>query len=340
MTKKVLISGYVGFSNFGDDAMLSVLVKHLKEKGCEITALSSDVKATKEQFKINALYYKSPASILKGILFSDIVISGGGNLIQNETSTMSLLYYLFIILLSKLFFKKVILFSQGIGPVRGFFQTLLSKLILKTADMITVRDVYSQRILSKWGINSRFSYDAVWNLNTLEYSPQNIIGVQLRNFDSFHKDFYLNLAKYIDMFFSDCEIRIYAMENKNDASECYKLEKALKTRNMLLNTKVILYKNVEETIQEFSKLKYLIGMRLHANILGLKYGIKILPVSYSVKVRNLAYEFDIKFAEAAEDIGWHDLLTELTAYEQNNPKIENARKRQFEWSYIDSIIDK
>ncbi|HIT55781.1 TPA: polysaccharide pyruvyl transferase CsaB, partial [Candidatus Galligastranaerophilus intestinigallinarum] len=39
--KKVLISGYIGFQNFGDDVLLAVLTKHLKEKNCEITAFSS-----------------------------------------------------------------------------------------------------------------------------------------------------------------------------------------------------------------------------------------------------------------------------------------------------------
>ncbi len=338
--KKVLISGYIGFKNFGDDVMLQTLVHHLKEKGCQITALSSDVNSTKENFGINALYYKSPSAILKGILTTDILISGGGNLIQNETSTLSLLYYLFIIFLSKLFFKKVIIFSQGIGPVRGRFFKWLSAAILRKADIITVRDIYSQRILSKRKINSKFTYDACWSFKTPPYNPQNIVGLQVRDYDCFHKDFYKNIAKYTDMFFSDYEIRIYSMENKNDAKECYNLEKALKLRNSNLRTKVVLYKNPDTVAEEFSHLKYLIAMRLHATILGLKYGVKVLPVSYSVKVRNLAYEFNLQFIDASEEGNIHGILTDLTLSDSENSEIENARKRQFEWSYIDTIIDK
>lgn len=338
--KKVLISGYIGFSNFGDDAMLKVLVDHLKEKNCKITALTSDIKETKEVFGINALYYKNLWAILGGILKSDIVISGGGNLFQNETSTLSLLYYLFIIFAAKLFFKKVIIFSQGIGPVNGKIQVFLTKLILKTVNMTTVRDIYSQRILSGWKIPSKYTYDALWNFETPEYNPKGIVGIQLRDYKYLHKDFYKNLAKYVDMFFSDYEIRIYSMQNRTDANECYKFEKALKARNMSLKTKVVLYKNPDQIAEEFSELNYLIAMRLHANILGLKYGIRILPVSYSVKVRNLAYEFDLQYAEASEEGALHGILTELTSNGQNNSKIENARKRKFEWSYIDTIIDK
>jgi len=79
-------------------------------------------------------------------------------------------------------------------------------------------------------------------------------------------------------------------------------------------------------------------LRLHANILGLKLGIKTLPVSYSVKVRNLAYEFDIKHLEASEEPELHGILTELTTQPQENAKIENARKRKFERSYLDNFF--
>lgn len=340
MAKKVLISGYIGFANFGDDAMLSVLVDYLKNKNCDITALSSNPELTKKIFDIKSLYYKSPISILKGIYSSDILISGGGNLIQNETSTLSLLYYLFVILLAKLMFKKVILFSQGIGPVKGFLPVLLSKIILKLPDLITVRDIYSQRILTKWGIKSKFTYDAVWNIETLEYKPKDIVGIQVRDYKLLHKDFYKKLAQYIDSFFSQYKIKIFAFQNSNDLKECAKLQRELRIRNKQIDVTIVPYDDPKQVIQDFSNLKYLIAMRLHANILGLKYGIKVLPISYSVKVRNLAYEFDLKYAEAPEDIEFHPLLRDLTSEEQDNSKIQDARKRKFEWGFLDTIFNK
>ena len=340
MNKKVLISGYIGFSNFGDDALLSVLVDYLKTKNSDITAFSSNPDETTKKFGIKSLYYKDLTSIFKGISSTDVLISGGGNLIQNETSTLSLFYYLFIIFLAKLMFKKVVLFSQGIGPVKGFFSTLFTKLILKTADLIIVRDVYSQRLLTKWGIHSKYSNDAVWSFETPEYNPQEIVGVQVRNYKYLHKDFYKFLAKYIDMFFSQYKIKIFSFQNSTDVKECFNLQKELRIRNSNIDSEIVYYNNPKQTAEEFSKLKYLIGMRLHANILGLKLGIKTLPISYSVKVRNLAYEYDIKFAEASEEPDLHPLLRDLTAETQDNPKIENAKKRKFEWGYLDNFFEK
>ena len=70
MAKKALISGYIGFSNFGDDAMLEVLSDYLKSKDYEITALSADPKLTKETFKIKSVYYKDFFVILKDTLLN------------------------------------------------------------------------------------------------------------------------------------------------------------------------------------------------------------------------------------------------------------------------------
>ena len=51
MKKRFVLSGYFGFKNFGDEAILSVLVKKLQADGHRITIISSDPQYTKKQFK-------------------------------------------------------------------------------------------------------------------------------------------------------------------------------------------------------------------------------------------------------------------------------------------------
>ena len=44
MSKKALVSGYIGFSNFGDDVIFAILTRHLRAKGVEVKALSANPK--------------------------------------------------------------------------------------------------------------------------------------------------------------------------------------------------------------------------------------------------------------------------------------------------------
>ena len=67
MPKKVVISGYYGFDNFGDDAILSVLCDKLKALHADITVISSNpnknsttsnesiCKSVKDAFKFKSL---------------------------------------------------------------------------------------------------------------------------------------------------------------------------------------------------------------------------------------------------------------------------------------------
>lgn len=124
---KVLISGYYGFKNFGDEAILSVLVSHLKEIGADITVFSSDTVYTSKKYSVNSVRSFYMPDVLKEIQNTDVLISGGGSLLQDVTSLKSLVYYSFIIALALLFNKKVIIFAQGIGPVNNKFAQFIVK---------------------------------------------------------------------------------------------------------------------------------------------------------------------------------------------------------------------
>ena len=121
--KRVLVSGYIGFNNFGDEAIFYALSSHLKALGYDISALCGNVDEVRQKYGVEAHYFKDFKTILKEISKCDILISGGGSLLQNKTSNFSLFYYLGIILLAKLFNKKTIIFAQGIEPIVGKIPT-------------------------------------------------------------------------------------------------------------------------------------------------------------------------------------------------------------------------
>ena len=105
MTKYV-ISGYIGFDNFGDEAIAQVLTSYLKASGAEkITVLSSNPEKTANFYGVDSINF---LKFLRPIIESDVLISGGGSLLQDITSLKSLIYYLAVITTALVLNKKVL----------------------------------------------------------------------------------------------------------------------------------------------------------------------------------------------------------------------------------------
>lgn len=139
--KKILLVGFYGCGNLGDDALLFALLSRYKREEYHVTVTMGREKLHGFSLpcEIKAVYRKG-FSMICSLLRSDNVIFGGGSLLQNTTGQASLCYYLFLILLSKLFHKRVYLISAGLGPIRGKFSRRLCGKIVSLCDGITLRD--------------------------------------------------------------------------------------------------------------------------------------------------------------------------------------------------------
>ena len=116
---KVVISGYYGFNNIGDESILTAIISNIKDniEDIDITVLSKDPELTYKNHEVDAINRRDIFGIIKEIKNCDLLISGGGSLLQDVTSSRSILYYLAIILIGIFFKKKVMIYSQGIGPI-------------------------------------------------------------------------------------------------------------------------------------------------------------------------------------------------------------------------------
>ena len=282
MTRYV-ISGYIGFDNFGDEAIVKVLTSYLKKRGAEkITVLSSNPNKTRELYEVDSEYF---LDFYKPILNSDVLISGGGSLLQDITSLKSLIYYLTIIVVALVLSKKVIIFAQGFSKFRTRIGKFITKFVLKYCDKIFVRDVKSQEILKEMNLESEIISDPAFALE-IKDTKKSGIGVQLRNFHTLSDKFLNTLAEEIALRFKNEEINLISLQDSIDLPVLEKFAQ-------ILNKKGISYKitknlTIDECINEFSKLEYLIGMRFHANLVAAKAGAKILGINYDIKVANLA----------------------------------------------------
>ena len=118
MGKNVAVSGYYGFDNFGDEAILTCIVDHLRSRGSNVAVISNNPKKTASMMQVFSVKNFNLLAVFALLANSDVLISGGGSLLQDVTSFKSLLYYSLVIKMAQLLGKKVIIFAQGIGPLQ------------------------------------------------------------------------------------------------------------------------------------------------------------------------------------------------------------------------------
>lgn len=334
--KKVLISAYVGFNNFGDEAIFYVLSNHLKMLGFDVSVLCGSKNSTKEKYNAKTYAYKNPIQILKAILTCDILISGGGSLLQNKTSNFSLYYYLFIIFLAKLFFKKVIIFAQGFEKIKGAFSPFLTKNILKLADLITVRDQKSKDYLKTLKINSTLVSDPAYLLTEKVEPCKNKEGlvVNLRDSKGMEEKFLEILAESIYKYYKG-KISVLSFQDELDEKICLQFVEKLK--KLGLDANYISAKPIFETIEILNNARYLISERLHGLIVANPLKTKVFALSYDDKIKTLCEEINIPSIDIY-NYSKNELDKKLDEF-FNHHLNEVHHYRRFNWDSIDNMLN-
>lgn len=317
---KYLVSGYIGFDNFGDEAIAKVVTSKLKDLQAEkITLLSSNPEKTAKLYEVNSEHY---LRFFKPILETDVLISGGGSLLQDITSLKSLIYYLAVIVTALVFNKKVIIFAQGFTPFRTKIGEIFTKFVLNYCHKIYVRDLKSQELLKKMDIESILVADPVYDLKSSGEVNHSGVGVQLRSFPTITDGFLEKLANKIAEKFPNEEIKIYSLQDSLDYEISQKFQNLLESKNV--KSKFYNKMSVETAINELSNLEYLIGMRFHADLVAAKAGVKVLGINYDVKVLNLSKHigFPILGLEQEEFNKEFEELISLDTSKYNIPTFE------------------
>lgn len=337
MAKRVVISGYYGFGNFGDEAILSVLINRLKKMGFEIVVLSSNPRKTSMDYFVNSIKsfdFYQVAGLLKQ---SDILISGGGSLLQDVTSLKSLIYYLWVIATALRYKKKVIIFAQGIGPIKNKIAEFFTAKILKKCSYVSVRDFKSQKLLENLGVKSELLCDPIFSLKFVPNKQKGVIGVQLRDFSTLNENLLYKLARQIVKDFFDKKIQIFSLQDSIDLAVCERFERILSSLNPNIKTEVIHGLSNEQIVSKISNLEYMIAMRFHAIVVAMKMGIKSVAINYDTKVEKLAHEAGIPLISMDACQDFDEVFNNLKLLNEDYLK-EFADSKQFNWARFDNII--
>ena len=151
---KAVISGYYGYGNLGDDAILLAIQQQMarSDRPIELHVLSRRPEHTAKQYGLRSLQRFNPFQVFKALWECDVLISGGGSLLQDKTSTRSLLYYITLIHLMKKLGKPVFMYANGIGPISRQSNRRLVRDCVELCDVVTLRDRDSLEELKALGV--------------------------------------------------------------------------------------------------------------------------------------------------------------------------------------------
>ena len=292
-----LISGYYGYDNLGDDAILKVIAEQTGRMNppVRLTVLSRRPRETASRFGLRAIPRFSPWAVAQGLRRSDLLISGGGSLLQDRTSTRSLLYYLAVIRLAKRMKKPVFLYANGVGPLLRNRNRKRVARTLKDCDVITLRDSDSVQELTELGMPSEKLILTADPAFLLEENPEGrkliaaagvpegrpVLGVSVRR----------AVGKTVDAagFAALCDrlsrekglaVVFVAMQNPGD------LELSRQIRAQMQEEAWILPRTEEPELLlgAIGAMEAVISMRLHTIIFAAKMRVPVLGCEYDPKV--------------------------------------------------------
>ncbi|MCI5643157.1 MAG: polysaccharide pyruvyl transferase CsaB [Peptoniphilus sp.] len=349
--KKIVISGYFGFDNSGDDAILKAMVEDFKKlnKEIKLTALSKNPEKTKKVYGIEAVNRFSLPELISALKDADLLLSGGGSLLQDITSTRSIVYYLSVIIIAKILGKKVYVYANGIGPIDKKFNRILTKKVLNKVDYITLRDKLSYEFVKKLGVTNKNMEVTADPVFTLKSADEEIVDEILRKEDikitdktigfcirDHKKDESIKekFAKTIDVLIeSGYDILLVPFHTPRD--NVYSREVAEKCVN---KEKVMLIENTYsagELMGIFKRLKLLEAMRLHSLVYAASVSLPMVGIIYDPKVEAMVKELGIGEYVDVENFTSEELfkktLHALDNLEERREKIiENTEKMRRE----------
>jgi polysaccharide pyruvyl transferase WcaK-like protein len=154
--QSAVILGVYGKGNFGDEALLEVVVNDLQQvlPSCETYVFCSGPEAVRKRFGFNALT-RTPASDffrkLNIVRRSRLVVVGGGTLLCDHGGGMrdavAVVTFFFWLWLARLYGVPTVLYGQGFGPAQGRLIRLGLRLVRFACTEVTVRDAASYDLL-------------------------------------------------------------------------------------------------------------------------------------------------------------------------------------------------
>ena len=301
----IIISGYYGFRNSGDEAVLKSILTALEEESRQAgitvkpVVLSSDPAWTEKMYGVEAVPRMSLGEVRRAIKNSDGLISGGGSLLQDATSPKSIPYYLAILKLAQWAGKPTFVYAQGIGPVQRKIFYPMIRSVFQRCEYVSVRDKQSAALLGSMNLKRptvEVVPDPVMGLTlpsgseqAAENNPDElpIVGVSVRYWDKEHRDL-TAIADGLKKVASERRVHLRFLPfHLPDDEQASRMVMDLLGDIKETGSHVSMCDQVTDPqlmLLEVSRCSLMIGMRLHSLIYAASHQVPPLGVSYDPKI--------------------------------------------------------
>ncbi len=333
--KGVVICGFYGNHNLGDDAMLHGMINLLRKQQHDLsfTVFSNDPQDTQSRYYVQSVHrYKQDVKIqrLLKILESRYFVLGGGDLLRDSLQHTVAPKWLRFLQQALKFRRRTLVIGISVGEIWKPETKVLIPKVLNKVDFLAVRDIQSKNKLEELGVcnsihvMSDLALQAIPETLSQSIRPANQplqIGISVRHLSgrgiSVDVDVYHSLEKEIaalaDFLVEKygaivhfLPFRTYENSYHHTDDDYVSILSLLRYSRHSAQFVVHRYfKSLENLNTLISSLDLMIGMRLHSLILSAGLGVPIIAAEYDPKVHGFM-----------EEIGQPELSIPLNCFDQ------------------------
>lgn len=324
--RSILIAGYYGHGNAGDEAILAALLADLRslDPGLAFTVVSGDPPRTAAEHGVPAVAERDIAALAAAVRAAGLVIVGGGGLFQSywEVDPESILTarhggiftYLGYPVLASLLGKPVLLYAVGVGPLPGEAGRRAARLAFELSRRATVRDEESLALLREIGLSeatlaqTEVVADPAFGLvpaapeavaarlADLGVRPgEPLCGVALRywDFGTVPAAWEAAVARGLDRFLQGFSGRLLFLPFQSEGTGKYEDDRAVHRRiaaALADPSRAVLVETVlppRELAGLLGRCQPVLAMRFHAALFALAAGVPVVNLAYDPKTRSL-----------------------------------------------------
>ncbi|MEK6282025.1 MAG: polysaccharide pyruvyl transferase family protein, partial [Acidobacteriota bacterium] len=321
--KKILLAGYFGFDNTGDEAILGVLLEDLRSKlgDFEIVVASGKPEETSATHGVKSVSYTNISGLISEVESSSAVMFGGGGIFHDywgcdpdlslTNQHTGIAYYHSLVLLAALLEKPLVISAVGVGPLLSEAGRKYTRMAFEQASQASVRDQESKELLVSAGVDPdhvKVSADHAFRVlpipsdqaevilqaNGLAPSSQLLIGVTPREW---------HIGASVEQWGGEVAAALDDLIERQEATVMFLPFQCLEsdlTNDYFVSLMIRSYMRHQEraivltgnyTVQEkaglLAQCDVVLGMRLHSIIFAANAGVPTVALAYDPKIESV-----------------------------------------------------